>query len=215
MGDDKTVHGAVREDRFTDEPTGFDDRPEDRSADEPTGFDNPPGAERDGRLVEEPTGFDHPPTERIPAQGDLSDGQTGADRFGIDEEQPADRLDESPDASVEPVESAPTIDSTELAVEPVTGSGERDTTAETPAGFFDGSAVTRFRERWRELQADFVDDPSRAVRGADDLVDEIIRELAQRKQGLDEHWHDGSDDTEELRVAMREYRSFLDQLLNA
>ena len=83
------------------------------------------------------------------------------------------------------------------------------------AGFFDGGDVTRFQERWRELQSDFVDDPARAVRSADDLVDEIIRELAQRKQGLEEQWRDRPDDTEELRVAMREYRSFFNQLLNA
>jgi hypothetical protein len=103
------------------------------------------------------------------------------------------------------------IDSAEPVVEPGTGSGE----PAAAGGFFEGGAVTRFRERWRELQSDFIDDPARAVRGADDLVDEIIGELAQRKQGLEEQWRSGPDDTEELRVAMREYRSFFNQLINA
>jgi hypothetical protein len=162
------------------------------------------GAVRENRLVEEPAGFDNPPTARIPAQGDLSDGQTST-------EPPAGRLDE-PDEAVEP---EPMIDSAELVAEPVTGSVKPATAAEVVVGTFEAAAVTRFRERWRELQSDFVDDPARAVRAADDLVDEVIRELAQRKQGLDEQWRDGPDDTEELRVAMREYRSFFDQLLNA
>lgn len=162
------------------------------------------GAVREDRLVEEPAGFDNPPTERIPAQGDLSDGQTGT-------ESPDGRVDELP----EDAEPEPMIDSAELVAEPVTGSAKPATAAEVVAGTFEEDAVTRFRERWRELQSDFVDDPARAVRSADDLVDEVIRELAQRKQGLEEQWRDGSDDTEELRVAMRQYRSFFDQLLNA
>jgi len=170
-----------------------------------------PGSVRDGRVVEEPVGFDHPPTERIPAQGDLSAGRTDAevpdDR--VDERlEPDDRVDERLDEAVEP---EPMVDSAELVAEPIAPSpGPTDA-----AGFFEGGAVTRFRDRWQELQSDFVDDPARAVRGADDLVDEIIRELAERKQGLEERWRGGPDDTEELRVAMREYRSFFNQLLNA
>jgi hypothetical protein len=156
-----------------------------------------PGTVRDDRLVEEPAGFDSPQTERIPAQGDLSDGQTATEP-----------LDERPDETVEP---EPVIDSAELVAEPVTGSAEEA----TGSGFFEGGAVTRFRQRWQELQSDFVDDPARAVHGADDLVDEVIRELVERKQGLEARWRGGPDDTEELRVAMREYRSFFDQLLNA
>jgi hypothetical protein len=167
---------------------------------------------RDERVVEEPVGFDNPPTERIPAQGDLSDGQTSAEPQADRLDEPQSRLDETPD---EPVELEPVMDSTELVAEPVTGSGKPETAAGAVAGTFDGGDVTRFQERWRELQSDFVDDPAGAVRGADGLVDEIIRELAQRKQGLEEQWRDRPDDTEGLRVAMREYRSFFNQLLNA
>jgi len=160
-----------------------------------------PGAVREDRVFEEPAGFDNPPTERIPAQGDLSDGHTGV-------ESPDGRLDELPEEAVEP---EPVVDSAEPVAEPVAGSAQ----PAAAAGFFEGGAVTRFRERWRELQSDFVDDPAQAVRGADDLVDELIRELAQRKQVLEEQWRGGPDDTEELRVAMREYRSFFNQLINA
>jgi hypothetical protein len=94
-------------------------------------------------------------------------------------------------------------------------SGGAAARAEPATVFFDESVVSRFRDRWRALQADFVDDPARAVRNADELVDEIIHELAERKQNLEHQWRDGPGDTEELRVAIREYRSFFNQLLNA
>jgi hypothetical protein len=84
------------------------------------------------------------------------------------------------------------------------------------AVLFGADAASTFRTRWRELQADFVDDPAKAVHGADKLVDEVLESLTQtlakHKQGLAGGWKDGGE-TEELRQALRKYRSFLDQLL--
>jgi hypothetical protein len=84
------------------------------------------------------------------------------------------------------------------------------------AVLFGDDAASTFRTRWRELQADFVDDPAKAVHGADKLVDEVLESLTQtlakHKQGLAGGWKDGGE-TEELRQALRKYRSFLDQLL--
>jgi len=77
---------------------------------------------------------------------------------------------------------------------------------------FTGDTVTRFRARWRELQSDFVDDPRRAVREADILVDEVLRTIAEHRQRIAGEWQ-GNTDTEGLRLAMREYRSFVDRLL--
>lgn len=79
---------------------------------------------------------------------------------------------------------------------------------------FDDATIGRFRDRWRELQAGFVDDPAQAVRAADDLVEEIMRELAQRRESLRQRWPAGAD-TEELRVVIRAYRAFFDRLMNA
>ncbi len=87
---------------------------------------------------------------------------------------------------------------------------------DTGAVLFGADTATTFRTRWRELQADFVDDPKRAVEGADKLVDEVLHSLTQtltkHKQGLAGGWQDHGE-TEELRQALRKYRSFLDQLL--
>lgn len=173
------------------------------------------------RVVEEPTGYDHAPTERIPVPGDLSAERTRP--------EPPETKDE--DGRSEPVAAAPTLDSPESVtgptesvtepVEPWTGADEPTPVPATPAtgpadaGLFDEDAVNRFRDRWRDLQAGFVDDPAQAVRGADELIDEIMRELAEHRQQLEEQWRDGPDDTEELRVVIREYRAFFNQLLNA
>lgn len=77
-----------------------------------------------------------------------------------------------------------------------------------------------FLERWREVQTRFVDDPQGAVRDADSLVAELMQSLAERfsqhKRGLEEQWQRGAEPgTEELRVALQQYRSFFQRLLTS
>ena len=94
---------------------------------------------------------------------------------------------------------------------PETAQG-REATPQQETELFTGDAVTRLRARWRELQADFVDDPERAVREADEVVDEVVRTITDHRQRLSGEWQ-GHTDTEHLRLAMREYRTFVDRLL--
>lgn len=75
-----------------------------------------------------------------------------------------------------------------------------------------------FRGRWQEIQGTFVDDPRQAVHAADALVAEVMQTLAttfaEHKQTLEEQWKQGEKvDTEGLRVALRQYRSFFHRLL--
>jgi len=91
---------------------------------------------------------------------------------------------------------------------------------ETPLELFGQDEVTRFRVEWREIQARFVDDPKEAVRGADHLVSEVMGSLAttftNHKHELEAQWQHGSDEqTEDLRQALRSYRTFFNQLLDA
>jgi hypothetical protein len=59
-----------------------------------------------------------------------------------------------------------------------------------------------------------VDDPKKAVREGDELVAQVIKSLAETfaKQRAALEGEQGS--TEELRLALRRYRSFFDRLLS-
>jgi predicted lipid-binding transport protein (Tim44 family) len=83
-----------------------------------------------------------------------------------------------------------------------------------PTGEADG-----FRSRWQDVQTGFVDEPRNAVEQADKLVAEMMQRLAQvfadERSRLEEQWSRGDDiSTEDLRQALRRYRSFFDRLLS-
>lgn len=91
---------------------------------------------------------------------------------------------------------------------------------EAPLELFGREEINRFRSEWSEVQARFVDDPQEAVRGADQLVSEVMGSLAttftNHKHELEGQWQHGSDaQTEDLRQALRRYRVFFNQLLDA
>jgi hypothetical protein len=91
----------------------------------------------------------------------------------------------------------------------------------TPDGqstaLFPGTEAQGFRQRWDGIQGQFVDEPRRAVEQADSLVAEVMQRLAQvfaeERQKLEQQWEHGDAETEELRQALRRYRSFFDRLL--
>lgn len=83
---------------------------------------------------------------------------------------------------------------------------------------FAGEEAQTFRSRWEKIQIGFVDEPKVAVKQADELVADVIRRLAEvfagERQRLEHDWDRGDDiSTEDLRVALRKYRSFFDRLL--
>ena len=76
-----------------------------------------------------------------------------------------------------------------------------------------------FQSRWQDIQTGFVDEPRRAVERADELVAEMMQRLAQsfsdQRSRLESEWeHSEKVSTEELRLALRSYRSFFDRLLS-
>ncbi|OXM52284.1 hypothetical protein CFP71_23685 [Amycolatopsis thailandensis] len=97
-----------------------------------------------------------------------------------------------------------------------TAAEHREDEAQT---LFDNVDVDRFRDSWQGIQTAFVDDPQRAVREADELVAVVIQNLAttfaDHKKELEAEWSQGEPATEDLRIALRRYRSFFNQLLNA
>jgi len=72
------------------------------------------------------------------------------------------------------------------------------------------------RSRFLDIQAGFVDEPRQAVQEAERFVDELVQQLLRALEGertkLKAAIDDGS--TEDLRLALRGYRGFVDRLLN-
>ncbi|MBO4210060.1 hypothetical protein [Micromonospora echinofusca] len=79
------------------------------------------------------------------------------------------------------------------------------------------SGTQEYRDRWREVQLRFVDDPRAAAGEArevvGDAIEAVARALAARRDELDGWQQSGSEDTEQLRVVVRRYRDLLDRLL--
>ncbi|WP_435112519.1 hypothetical protein [Nocardiopsis synnemataformans] len=81
-----------------------------------------------------------------------------------------------------------------------------------------GAKLERVRERWNATQGRFVDDPHGAVREADalaaEVADAVVAEIEERRSALRSAWNEGEGtDTESLRVALRDYRSFVEHLV--
>lgn len=87
------------------------------------------------------------------------------------------------------------------------------------APLFLPDTATEFRARWDVVQSGFVDDPGQSVRQADELVAQVMKSLADtfasqraKLEGPVEPTDKVS--TEDLRVALRRYRSFFERLLS-
>lgn len=85
------------------------------------------------------------------------------------------------------------------------------------AALFEDNEAEQFRTQWLEIQSRFVDDPSVSVKEADDLVADVIknitRSFADKRISLESQWKSGDVSTEDLRMAMKRYRSFFNRLL--
>ena len=84
---------------------------------------------------------------------------------------------------------------------------------------FASTEAQDFRTQWEKIQISFVDEPRQAVQDADALVLATIKRLADmfadERTKLEHEWDRGEDvSTEDLRVALRRYRSFFDRLLS-
>jgi hypothetical protein len=92
-----------------------------------------------------------------------------------------------------------------------------DSSDRTP--LFPEDELGSLRQRWQTVQGSFVDDPRTAVRQADELVASAMKRLAEvfadERGKLEHEWDKGENvSTEDLRQALRRYRSFFDRLLS-
>ncbi|HLO31569.1 MAG TPA: hypothetical protein VK249_20625 [Anaerolineales bacterium] len=94
----------------------------------------------------------------------------------------------------------------------------RTSTDEKLETLFHKGEAQQFQSRWLDIQNKFVDDPRDSVKQADDLVADILKSVtmsfANRRIALEQQWNGGKDvSTEDLRMALKRYRSFFNRLL--
>jgi hypothetical protein len=97
--------------------------------------------------------------------------------------------------------------------------GELKQEGEQLAPLFLPDVAKGFRSRWDAVQSGFVDDPRGAVRHGDELVAQVMKSLPETFSGerakLEGQAHPTDKaSTEDLRIALRRYRSFFERLLS-
>jgi hypothetical protein len=90
---------------------------------------------------------------------------------------------------------------------------------EQAAPLFSSEEAKDFRARWDAIQASFVDEPRQVVEQADTLVAVAMKRLvemfAAERTKLEGQWDRGDNvSTEDLRLALRRYRSFFGRLVS-
>lgn len=83
-----------------------------------------------------------------------------------------------------------------------------------------GSDASRFHDRWVAIQAAFVDEPRKAVKDAQQLLEEVFQALnsafSKGRDDLEAQWErSGEASTEDLRQAVRRYKVLFERLLAA
>ena len=75
-----------------------------------------------------------------------------------------------------------------------------------------------YTARWDSAKSTFVDEPRTAVAQADALVGELLDEMqrlfGEQRRRLEEGLDADTTTTEDLRLALRRYRSFFDRLVS-
>ena len=96
---------------------------------------------------------------------------------------------------------------------------EESAVGDARAPLFSPEETESFRSEWSGIQSGFVDQPRQALERADALVLRLVKRLDQvfggERSELERQWDRGDRaSTEDLRVALTKYRSFVDRLLS-
>jgi len=95
---------------------------------------------------------------------------------------------------------------------------QADTGVRQRTSLIEAERAESYNSRWKELKGEFVDDPRRAVRGANELVGEALDELEElfrrQRTDLEQGLDSKQTSTEDLRQALIRYRSFFDRVLS-
>jgi hypothetical protein len=153
-----------------------------------------------------------------PAQHDVrtEDVPARAGQNGYDDNEPPFVADYDDNAPLVAEQAAPRV--ADRTGPDAGGSVAAD--AEPRASLLEEGELQRMTMRWKDIQAEFVDEPTTAIQEADALVAELMQRLASmfatERADLEEHLSGGHEvSTEDLRQGLRHYRSFFERLLAA
>ena len=216
-------------------PAGASEVVDDHDHDHDSDLDAAPTDGRDDRTIDvdsaEVDGADVRTVDVGSAEVDGADERTvdagSAEVDGTDERTIEPGPDAMDDAAPEPepgfvtsvddgVVAGPDQDAGEVD-EPAAGRGAAGSDGEP---YLSPVQVADLQRRWGAVQAGFVDDPRRAVEGADDIVAEVVGALQaaidDRRRELAEPWRDHADaSTDALLVAFQSYRSVFERVLSS
>lgn len=205
---------------------------------EPVDYSNPPNVDEpvpgpraddlsEGELSERELGereANEPAPTRLPdtAQDEWPTGAAEAPEAanGVPTTEAVPNTDDVTVPDVEPDVEPVAVEADDDAENSSTGPAPGDLELAPVAALWPGDSADGFRERWREIQLRFVDEPKAAAEQADDLVEEAVAALTtslQRVRAELGQWRsagaEDSGETEHLRVAVQRYREFLDTVV--
>ena len=166
---------------------------------------------------------------RRPSRGDVRGDDGAGDVRGDDgaddvprpgEHGPPGRDDGRTAPTVNPSSRTDQIANPGAAQQTAPPAGAAGRTAETEAAqLLDPKDRDAMTQRWRDIQADFVDQPQKAMQDADALVAGLMQQLAQmfsqERSQLEAQWSRGDEvSTEDLRVSLQRYLAFFERLLS-
>ena len=175
--------------------------------------------ERDQQEDQHPTGYE-PPVADTDAEPPEPPGEATDTRQGSADITPTPVPAAGPavDAPVPPGLPDPAAATdTRDAADGTTAEVAADSaaTAGAPASLLGSLDTAGIRTRFLDIQAGFVDEPRQAVEEAGRFVDELLRQVADALQAQRGQLAGptGEASTEDLRLALRSYRQFVDRLL--
>ena len=160
------------------------------------------------------TGYEPPVAEAVETREEQAEAR---DEAADTREEAAEALEEAAEARDEAAEGTPAPvaepPAEAAAAEAPAAPATPDDAA--PASLLGSLNAGEIRGRFLDIQAGFIDEPRQAVEEAGRFVDDLLRQAAETLQQQRGQLTGATDEasTEDLRLALRAYRQFVDRLL--